>query len=226
MSFAAPILQMFGRSPIRPLQAHMHKSQDCVDNLVPFLQAVFDEDWDAAASLQAVIAKLEDEADELKKDLRLHLPSSLFSPIARSDLLQLLVAQDRIANKAEDIAGLVIGRRMLLPVVIRDLFSDFLKRSVDASAQATRAIDGLEELLATGFRGQEVKWLSEVIVILDEIERDTDNQQVLLRQQLYAIEKDLPPVDVVFFYKLIEWTGDLADRAQTVGGLLQLLLAR
>jgi len=226
MSFATPILQMFGKSPVGPLQAHMHKAQDCVSRLIPFLQAVLAGDWQAAQSHQAAIAQLEDEADELKKDLRLHLPSSLFSPIARGDLLQLLVAQDRIANKAEDIAGLAIGRQMDLPDPMQQLFSDFLQRSVDASAQAARAIDGLEELLATGFRGQEVKWLSDMIVTLDEIERDTDKQQVQLRQQLYAIEKDLPPIDVMFYYKLIDWTGDLADRAQIVGGLLQLILAR
>ncbi|HBP75141.1 MAG TPA: phosphate transport regulator, partial [Alcanivorax sp.] len=37
---------------------------------------------------------------------------------------------------------------------------------------------------------------------------------------------ELPPVDVIFLYKIIEWIGDLADRAQKVGGRLQLLLAR
>jgi uncharacterized protein Yka (UPF0111/DUF47 family) len=30
---------------------------------------------------------------------------------------------------------------------------------------------------------------------------------------------------MIFLYKIIEWTGELADRAQAVGGQLELLLA-
>ena len=37
---------------------------------------------------------------------------------------------------------------------------------------------------------------------------------------------ELPPVDVIFLYKIIDWIGDLANRAQTVGGRLQILIAR
>ena len=53
-----------------------------------------------------------------------------------------------------------------------------------------------------------------------------DEQQIQIRSQLFKLESELPPVDVIFLYKIIEWIGDLADRAQKVGGRLQLLLAR
>jgi len=32
-------------------------------------------------------------------------------------------------------------------------------------------------------------------------------------------------MDCISLYKIVEWTGGLADRAQTVGGQLQILLA-
>ena len=38
----------------------------------------------------------------LKKDLRLNMPSSLLMPVARTDLLDLLMIQDKIANSAKD----------------------------------------------------------------------------------------------------------------------------
>ena len=41
-----------------------------------------------------------------------------------------------------------------------------------------------------------------------------------------ALEVELPPVDVIFLYQIIDWVGDLADRAQRVGSRLQLLVAR
>ena len=60
----------------------------------------------------------------------------------------------------------------------------------------------------------------------EAVERDTDHQQVAIRGELYKLEGDMPPVDVMFLYKIVDWVGDLADRAQKVGGYLHMLVAR
>ena len=88
------------------------------------------------------------------------------------------------------------------------------------------AINELDELVETGFRGHEVKLVQKMIKKLDKVESETDTLEKKARHKLFAIEKDLPPVDVMFLYKIIELTGDVADRAQQVGSRLQLLLAR
>jgi hypothetical protein len=43
---------------------------------------------------------------------------------------------------------------------------------------------------------------------------------------LFKVEKELPPVDVMFLYEIINWIGEVADRAQRVGYRLEQLLAR
>lgn len=221
-----PILQMFGQSPIRPLQTHMEKAYACVELLKPFFQAVLKGDWDNAKTAQQQIAMLEREADDLKKDLRLNLPKSLFLPVPRTDLLQMLTMQDYLPNKAKDIAGLVIGRRMHFPVEITTLFMALLQRCLDAAKQAEQAIEELDELLETGFRGNEVTIVENMIRVLDSVEHETDEMQVEIRGILFNLEKTLPPIDVIFLYRVIEWTGGLADAAHSIGGQLYLLLAR
>ncbi len=221
-----PFLDMFGRSPIRPLEEHMSKVYACVKRLAPFFDAVLKADWREVEKLQQEIARLENEADDMKRDLRLHLPKGLFMPVSRSDLLELLSVQDRLANKAKDIAGMVLGRKMHFPSEITVLFMAFLHRCLDASKQADTAIHELDELLETGFSGSEVKLVEGMIAELSHIERDTDKIQIQLRHIVFDLETKLPPVDVVFIYKIIEWTGDLADRAQDIGDRLQILLAR
>lgn len=219
------ILDMFGRSPIRPLQQHMEKAHACVELLIPFSQAVLKEDWEEAARLQQEISELEHAADDLKKDLRLHLPKGLFLPVPRGDLLELLKKQELLANTAKDIAGIMLGRRMQIPPSLADLFVAFLKRSVDASAQAKKAISELDELLESGFRGKEVTVVDHMIKELNRIEYDTDQIQIQIRQALFDIEKSLAPVDVMFLYKIFEWIGFVADCAQQTGSRLQMLLA-
>ena len=120
------IFNMFGPSPIKPIEQHMYKTYLCAKQLSPFFDAVIHNDRDLAKSIQDKISSLEKEADLIKRDLRLHLPTGLFLPVARSDLLELLAAQDRIANKAEDIAELIVGRKMTIPEVIVPLFKSFL----------------------------------------------------------------------------------------------------
>ncbi len=221
-----PILQMFGQSPIRPLQTHMEKAYACVEALMPFFQAVLSNDWDNAQRLQQQIAQLEGEADDLKKNLRVHLPKSLFLPVPRTDVLHMLTLQDHLANKAKDIAGLVLGRHMSFPAEITTQFTALLQRCLDAAKQAQQAIDELDELLESGFRGNEVTVVENMIVVLDRIEHETDEMQIEIRRIVFGLEKTLPPVDVMFLYRVLEWVGDLADNAHHVGGQLYLLLAR
>ena len=61
---------------------------------------------------------------------------------------------------------------------------------------------------------------------LDEIETETDEKQEELQMQLFKIEKELPPIDVMFLYKLFDKIGDIADMAERVGRRLELLLAK
>ncbi|MCC5015654.1 MULTISPECIES: TIGR00153 family protein [Legionella] len=220
------IFNMFGPSPIRPIEQHMRKTHQCAKQLYPFFEAVLQQDWETANAIKEKIASIEKEADGIKRDLRLHLPTGLFLPVSRTDLLELLSAQDRIANKAEDIAGLITSRQMVIPEALTAVFMPFLNRCLDASKQACKAINELDELLESGFRGSEVKIVEEMIVTLDEIEHDSDDKLADIRHRIFELEKDLPAIEVVFLYKLVQWIGDLADHAQTVGGRLQILIAR
>jgi len=218
--------RIFGNSPVSPLQKHIEKVVLCVEELIPYFDAVIKNDWGKAEKIQNNLAELENDADEIKNLLRMQLPSSLFMPMDRRDVLDVLQLQDKIANKAKDIAGLVLGRKMSLPESICNTYIEFLNRCVDATRQTQNAINELDELVAAGFRGNEVTRVKEMIEELHVIEDETDKIQIKLRAELYKIEKDLPPVDVMFIYKIIEWTGDLADNAQSTGNRLQLMLAK
>lgn len=220
------IFNVFGPSPIRPIEQHMRKVTQCAKQLYPFFTAVLKADWETAEKLKQKIATLETEADRIKRDLRLHLPTGLFLPVSRTDLLELLSAQDRIANKAEDIAGLIVSRKMMIPVALAEPFMLFLEQCIDAAKQACKAINELDELLESGFRGSEVKIVEEMIMKLDEVEHDCDDKLADIRHRIFELEEKLPAIEVIFLYKLVQWIGDLADHAQTVGGRLQILIAR
>lgn len=226
MTIKSFVAEMFGSSPIRPLQVHMEKVCACAERLGPFVQAAVDGEWDTAAKLQGEISAREREADQLKHELRAQLPTNMMMAMDRRDVLELLAMQDKVANKAKDIAGLMLGRQMTPPPVMAARFVAFVKRAVAAVMQADKAVEELDELLETGFRGAEVGQVRDMLRELDRIESETDAMQVELRSELLKLERELPPVDVIFLYQVIEWIGDLADRAQRVGSRLHVVLAQ
>ena len=103
MAINNPLYKILGRSPIKPMQQHMGEVVTCVKLLEGFFNASNSGDWQQASNVYDAICNSERQADELKKQIRLHLPNSLFMPMPRTDLLDLVTTQDRIANGAREL---------------------------------------------------------------------------------------------------------------------------
>jgi len=219
------LANVFGTSPVQPIEKHMDVAHRCAKQLRPLFEAVIANDWDKALEIRADIEALEHEADNMKKEIRLNMPKSLFMPVPREDLLELLLVQDKIANRTRDVSGVIIGRRMQIPPAIADKFVEFVSRNVDAAKQARKSVRELDELFTAGFKGAEVSLVEDMIEKLDQIETHTDEQQTVLRTALFEIEGSLDPIDVMFLYEVIQLTGEIADMAERVGRRLELLLS-
>ena len=68
--------------------------------------------------------------------------------------------------------------------------------------------------------------MQELIEKLDSLENTNDQSEITLRAELFAIEKDLPPVNVMFLYNVINKIGELSDRAEQVGHRISLIASR
>jgi len=217
---------LFGRSPIGPIQEHMQIANQAAQLLPDLLRATGAEDWDTARELHKEIERAERAADKLKRSVRRHLPKSLFLPVPRSDLLGLVSIQDSVANTARDIAVIIMGRDMRFPEPLQEGVVEFAEACAETSNQALLGIQELDELLEVGFSGREVKRVEAMLKQLDKMERRTDKLAVGLRGKLFKMEAELPPVDVMFYYRVLSLLGSVADEAETVGDRLQILMAK
>jgi hypothetical protein len=190
------------------------------------IEALAAGDQDRVSEQKDRIFQREAEADRIKHEMRAHLPKSLFMPVDRRDLLEVLQLQDSIANTAQDIAGLLIERRMSIPDFLRTPLIDLTARCVETVELATEVIEELDELLAIGFRGREVELVDEMLTRLNAMEDETDELGITLARALFDHEDELKPVSVMMWYQIIEWVGDLADYAEKVGDHLRLMIAK
>ena len=221
-----PIASLLGSSPFKPLQAHMRIVQECVAEMPALFDALVAGNAEALNEQKDKIFAKEGEADSLKQDLRAHMPKSLFMPVDRRDLLDLLDVQDSVANKIQDIAGLMVTRDMSVPKGMEESLTAFVQAVVTTCSQATKIIEELDELIEMGFRGREASDVEALLDELNTLEDKTDDMGIALVGSLFAQEDDLKPVSVMFWYQMLQWIGDVADNAENVGERMRLLIAR
>jgi predicted phosphate transport protein (TIGR00153 family) len=225
MKTTNPLFRLFAKSPFGPMQEHMRVVEACVQELVPLLGALADDDLDTVRAHKATVFELERKADDLKQSIRSALPSALLMPVARRDLLDLLASQDAVADAAQDAAGLLaMGRLRVFPALDEPL-REYCDQVVATVGQARVLTDRLDELLEVGFRGREVDQLLEGIDAVSAAESVTDEQGVALVQILFEHEDEMGPLSVVFWYELVRTLGHVADEAENVGDRLRLLVA-
>ena len=218
--------RLFGQSPFLPLQTHMRVVLECAREIQPLIEALARGDEATVIKAKDRIFEREAEADRIKNELRLQLPRSLFMPVDRRDLLEVLHMQDAIANTAQDIAGLLIERQMSIPEFMHDPLRALTSRCIDTCEHSASIIEELDELLAMGFRGREVDKVDAMLAELNSIEDETDELGIALARSLFKHESEMDPVSVMMWYRLIEWIGDLADYAEKVGDRVRLLIAK
>ena len=227
MRASNPIASLLGSSPFKPMQAHMRVVIECAEEVPGLFDALIAGDQAGLTAAKDRIFAKEAEADELKNNIRAHLPKSIFMPVDRRDFLEVLNMQDSIADTAQDIAGLMSERDMSVPAgMSADDVKAFVARCVDTAKEALGIIEELDELIEMGFRGKEAGKVEDMVTKLNQIEDETDEMGMNLARALFAKEDEMKPVSVIFWYQMIQWIGDIADYAEKVGDRMRLLIAR
>jgi predicted phosphate transport protein (TIGR00153 family) len=218
------ISNLFGQSPIRPMQQHMRAAVECARQILPLFEEMVAGDTAAVGERRREIDRLEHEADRIKNEIRSNLPKRMFLAVERRDMLEILDYQDSIADVAQDIAEVADLRSMVVPKELASAFLELVRRVVSACEQAERVINELDELVETGFRGREVARVDQMIEELSRMETHTDELEERVQRLLFGIEDELG-ISAIFWYRLVDDVGEMADYAERVGNRLRLLTA-
>ena len=215
---------LFGHSPVKPMQAHMRAATECAEAIRPFVEAMAQGDREAMARHRERIDKLEHEADRIKHEIRSRLPQRLFMAVERRDMLDLLENQDSIADVTQDIAELATLRGMHTPEPLRAPLLALVDSALATCTQSRTVVNELDELIETGFGRREVARVEEMIDRLNELESQSDERGEAALRELFAIEDEIG-VGAYYWYDVIRWLGDIADYAERAGNRIRLLIA-
>ncbi|MBW3661153.1 MAG: TIGR00153 family protein [Gemmatimonadetes bacterium] len=226
MSPIKAIADLFGRSPFGPLVRHTRKVHETVAEVRPIIEAFLAEDHDEVARIYERISDLEHEADEIKREIRNHLPKSLFLPVDRGDMLKYLKEQDAIADAAEDIAVLLTIRRTRIPPQLHDDVLALTDKVISVSEQLVEAAQEMESLYEASFGGREAEKVVELVEQVNHGEYEADKVQTEVSRRVYALEEEIDPVSIYFIMKLFRVLGAIANHAENTGDSLRMMLTR
>lgn len=218
--------ELFARSPFTPLTRHSEKVREVVAEVRPLMEAMLAEEWQTAAEHYELISRLEHQADELKQEIRDHLPRSLFLPVDRGDLLKFLKEQDAIADCAEDLAVLVTMRRTRASDPLKGRVRDLVDGILTATDTWFSVASQLPDLQESSFTGPEVARVLELIDAVHQQEWETDRLQAAMGRTTIEFEEELGAVSVMFWMRIASKLGDLANHAENAADLLRMMLAR
>lgn len=218
------IAKLFGKSPFAPLQTHMNKVASCIAELPALFQALILQDSASIVQIQENISRLEHEADLTKNDIRNHLPRSLFLPVDRGALLDILSLQDALADQAEDIAQRACIRKLELLPQMKEDFVLLCKKNMEIFWLARQVLKEMEELLESSFGGIEAEKVKGMVEQIAFYEYETDQIQNRLIKTLYQGGDQMPYPAFHLCLTLIEEIGKLARLSEKLGNRVRMLL--
>ena len=218
------ILNLFGRSPFAPLQSHMEKVSSCVHLLTALFQALDECKYEKLEEVAQQIGELEHQADLTKNDIRNHLPKSLFLPIDRGHLLEILSIQDHIADKAEDVAVLATLKPLQLLPTFKAEFMEFLQKNISAFDSALLIVKEMHELLESSFGGTEAEKVSRMIEEVAYKEHEVDLIQRKLLKKLFQADNEMGYSTFHLWQKICIAIADISNLSENLAFRIRMTL--
>jgi predicted phosphate transport protein (TIGR00153 family) len=216
---------LFGRSPFEPIAEHARKVHECVALVRPIADAILAGDQDRLGDLQHDMSKTEYEADQVKDNIRQHLPKRYFLPVRAEDVARFIGQLDKIADDAEDFAVVATFRKVQVPPDLHAHFLALVDKVVQLSEALLDAAEHLAQLQKEAFTGPEADDVLAKIQQVCHMEWESDKLSRRFARRYFASDA-LDPVDILILEKLCQALGGIGDHAENVGKNLRLMIAR
>lgn len=205
------------------LKLHAHLVLECVERLSLSLEAYYTKNIQRLEEIAKHIFEIEKQADQLKRNIRGHLPKGLILPVERFELFMYLKEQDAIADVAEEILNWLSFKYIEIPKELFKKIEELLTKSIESLKYLEDLIIYSANFLLT--RNEESRNQAKNIV------RDIRYSQYLAERFGNEIKKDLfakinDPLDLFYILRLIELILGIPHHAENTADLMRAMIAK
>jgi predicted phosphate transport protein (TIGR00153 family) len=218
------LLNLFGRSPFAPLQSHIEKVSVCVHLLANIFDAIEKKDYVAVEAIANEIAEYEHQADLTRNRILRHLPKSLYLPINRSHIIEILQAQDEIADVAKDVAVLVTLKPLDMQPYMIEEFKELLQKNISTFNSVLLIIKEMHELLESSFGGIEAEKVRSMVEEVSFKEHEVDLVQRKILKKLFHSEDRMSYTTFHLWQKICEAITSISNLSEVLAFRVRLTL--
>jgi predicted phosphate transport protein (TIGR00153 family) len=221
-----PVATTLRKSPFEGLYMHADKVRECIAAMQRALQYYTDGKYEDFKELVNKVSELEGEADQIKGNIRNHLPRSIFMPVDKSYFLMLLREEDAILDYAEDATLWLELRRTPIPESIKAEFMAHADKVVECVGILQKAMENLRDVLETSFSKKEREQTKILIYEIHKKEFEADEIERSLTKKIFALEKELDPISIFHLVKVVDLIAQIANHAENAGDRIRAMIAK
>ena len=216
-------MYLFYKSPFENLKKHADKVKDCARMFSRAVTCHIDNRCEEFDHLTEEVARLESEADAIKRNIRGHMPKGIWMPVDKFAFFMYLREQDHVLDAVEESLYWLSYR----PEAIQEEIGDDLVYLVESIIPAIEKLSPMVETATEYFRsGLEEKRLEVKSIVRDvrQHEHEGDLIERELKHKIFTTIKD--PLQVFHLIRLVETIGSIADHAQNASDMMRAMIAR
>ncbi|HBF42728.1 MAG TPA: TIGR00153 family protein [Desulfobacteraceae bacterium] len=214
---------LFYRSPFENLQKHADKVKECAQIFKEAATCYTKKQWEKFEDLTDYVAKLESEADAIKRNIRNHLPRGILMPVDKFQFFDYLREQDKVMDEVEEALYWLSYRPEGLPDEVIDDFIDLVDSVVPAIEKLPQLVTMANGFFRTKSEEQRTKMKS-LIHDIHQYEKEADLLERELKGKAFSAIKD---AKVVFHtVEVVGIVGNIADHAQNASDRMRAMIAR
>ncbi len=169
------------------------------------------------------VARLESEADDIKRNIRNHLPRGILMPVDKFQFFQYLREQDKVVDEVEEAMFWLSFR----PKGIPDEMSTDIHHLVEAVVPPIERLSDLVLLATEYFRSKSDEQRTRMKSLIRDIRQHEREADLLERELKFKIFASMKDALVVFhLIRLIEHVGSIADHAQNASDRMLAMIAK
>ncbi len=211
-------MNYFGKKELKVLDLffdHLNLVEETVKNLSKFIDEIKNKNIEEQKKLCDIIHKIESEADEKRRGFEILIYEGAFLPNFRGDLLELVEAFDKIANRCESLAEYFLLEKLKIP---NELIDDLITLMDISYKTFYSAKNGAVELV------NDTEKVEKHILNSRKRESLADDIELKIVKRIYDL--DIQLAEKLQLGNFVKAIGDLADESENCTDIIHLALIK
>lgn len=214
---------LFYKSPFENLQKHADKVKECADLFNEATVCHIGQECKKFDLLTEHVARLESEADAIKRNIRNHIPRGILMPVDKFQFFQYLREQDHVVDEVEEAMFWLSFRPRGIPDEVATDFHHLVEAVILAIEKLPKLVALATEYFRSKSEVQRTKMKS-LIRDIRQSEREADHLERELKFKIFGTMKDA--LVVYHMIRLVGIVGNIADHAQNASDRMRAMIAR